>query len=389
MQDLELFRAALGLPEPWRVIRTDFDPKAKRLDLYLEFARGARFGCPEQDEASCPVHDTEDKTWRHLDFFQHQAYLHARVPRISCPTHGVRQVALAWARPGSGFTLLFEALLMALLTEMPVKAVADLVGEHDTRLWRVLHHYVDEARRKVSMAKVTTIGIDETSARRGHDYISLFVDLDTPKVLFCTEGRDSATVKRFAEDLAKHEGKPEAVTGVCCDMSPAYISGVAEHLKAAEITFDRYHLAQMVSKAVDAVRRAEVRWEPDLRGTRYLWLKGPGKLTERQATELAWLRAKARGFATARAYRWRLRFDAFFDQPPDQAEAYLTRWYRGALRSRLDPIKDFARTIANHWQGVVRWHRQRISNGVLEGINSLVQATKRRAGTARRGISSP
>ena len=120
MAEIDLFQAALGLPEPWRVVGAQFSADRKRLDLYLDFPKGARFACPEGDEPACPVHDTEPKTWRHLDFFQHQAYLHARVPRVRCPSHGTRRVALPWARPGSGFTLLFEALLMALLAEMPV-----------------------------------------------------------------------------------------------------------------------------------------------------------------------------------------------------------------------------------------------------------------------------
>jgi transposase len=114
MRDLDLFQQALGLGEPWLVVSSRFDASAKRLDLQIDFPRGARFPCPEGDHDDCPVHDTESKTWRHLDFFQHQAYLEARVPRIKCPEHGVRQVELAWARPGSGFTLLFEALVMAL-----------------------------------------------------------------------------------------------------------------------------------------------------------------------------------------------------------------------------------------------------------------------------------
>jgi hypothetical protein len=124
-------------------------------------------------------------------------------------------VALPWARPGSGFTLLFEALLVALLAQMPVKAVADLVSEHDTRLWRLLHHHVEQARAKVSMAKVSRVGVDETSARRGQDYVSLFVDLDAPKprVLFATEGRDHLTVERFAADLQAHGGDPLRVRG--------------------------------------------------------------------------------------------------------------------------------------------------------------------------------
>ena len=167
MDNRVLFTAALGLQDPWEVTRIEFDPLGRRLDLHLDFARGSRFACPQGDEAHCGVHDTEAKTWRHLDFFQHQAYLHARIPRVACPAHGVHQVSVPWARPGSGFTLLFEALLVALVSEMPVKAAAGIVGEHDTRLWRVLHHYVDEARAGTSHAGVVKVGIDETSSKRG------------------------------------------------------------------------------------------------------------------------------------------------------------------------------------------------------------------------------
>jgi transposase len=377
----DLFQAALGLTGPWQVTRTEFDAEARRLDLYLDFPKGARFACPEGDQPACPVHDSEPKIWRHLDFFQHQAYLHARVPRVTCLTHGTRQVALAWARPGSGFTLLFEALLMAMLAQMPVKAVAELVGEHDTRLWRLLHHHVAQARAKLDMGEVTRVGVDETSARRGQDYVSLFVDLDAPKprVLFATEGRDHTTVARFAEELAAHDGDPERVRDVSADMSPAFEQGVRASLPGAYLTWDRYHLASHATKAVDAVRRAEAKQRPELKGTRYVWLKRPEHLTVKQAVALEGLRPAAVGLATARAYRWRLAFDAFFEQPRELAEDYLERWYAGAIRSRLEPIVAFARTIGDHWEGVVRWHWTKINNGVLEAINSLVQAAKRRA----------
>jgi transposase len=377
----DLFQAALGLTGPWQVTRTEFDAEAHRLDLYLDFSMGARFACPEGDQPACPVYDSEPKIWRHLDFFQHQAYLHARVPRVTCPTHGTRQVALAWARPGSGFTLLFEALLMALLAQMPVKAVAELVGEHDTRLWRLLHHHVAQARAKLDMGEVTRVGVDETSARRGQDYVSLFVDLDAPKprVLVATEGRDHTTVARFAEELAAHGGDPERVRDVSADMSPAFEQGVRASLPKAYLTWDRYHLASHATKAVDAVRRAEAKQRPELRGTRYVWLKRPEHLTAKQAAALEGLRPASVGLATARAYRWRLAFDAFFEQPRELAEAYLERWYAGAIRSRLEPIVAVARMIGDHWEGVLRWHWTKINNGVLEAINSLVQASKRRA----------
>jgi len=275
MRDVELFQAALGLGDPWRVVASSFDAEQRRLELRIDFERGARFACPECDAAGCEVHDTTEKSWRHLDFFQHQAFLVARVPRVRCPEHGVRQVRLPWARPGSGFTLLFEALVMTLVAEMPVAAVGELVGEHDTRLWRVVHFYVDQALARQDLSMVTRVAVDETSFRRGQDYVSVFADLDEARVVFATPGRDAGAYARFAADLAAHGGAAEQVREVCQDMSESYLTGALEHLPSAEITFDRYHIKAQLTKAVDEVRRAErAKHAVLLRHTRYLWLRG-------------------------------------------------------------------------------------------------------------------
>jgi transposase len=199
LRDTNLLQLALGLTPPWTVICADFDPEAQRLDIEIDFAPGSRFACPSCGAADCPAYDTERKTWRHLNFFQHQAYLNARVPRVRCGACGIKTVSVPWARPDSGFTLLFEALLMAMISAMPVKAVARMVGEHDTRLWRVVHHYVAQGRARIDASDVTQIAIDETAARRGHDYITLFVDIDQARVLFATDGRDANTVAAFAD----------------------------------------------------------------------------------------------------------------------------------------------------------------------------------------------
>ena len=135
----ELFARALGLEDPWQVVKLDFSKSNKRLDMHLDFSRGSLFRCPVCDRKDVTAYDTEEKTWRHLDFFQHQAYLHCRVPRINCPDCGVKTVELSWSRPGSGFTLLFEALIMALAQSMPIKSLSELIDEHDTRIWRVVH----------------------------------------------------------------------------------------------------------------------------------------------------------------------------------------------------------------------------------------------------------
>jgi transposase len=380
-QGLVLFTAALGLGEPWRVSGAEFDEDAGQLDLLVDYPRGARFRCPEPEcgQDQCPVHDTHDKTWRHLDFFQHKAFLHARVPRVRCPEHGVRLVEVPWARPGSGFTMLFEALVLTFAQAMPMKRVQATVREHDTRVWRIVEHHVHTARAKEDFSDVRRVGMDETSARKGQDYISLFADLDAGRVLFATEGRDADTVARFAADLAGHGGDPKQITTTSSDMSAAFISGITAHLPNAQLTFDRYHLAQKLSEAVDAVRRAEVATRPELTHTRWLWLKNWAKLSTGQRSELQRLLRPSAQLATGRALRWREDFQAFYDQHPSHAPEYLRSWCYGAKRSRLAPIKDFVALVERHWDGIIAWHATRVSNGLLEGTNSLIQAAKARA----------
>jgi transposase len=381
MDELGLFTVALGLSGPWRVVRTEFDPEATQLDLYLDFERGARFACPAKDCAhgDCSVHDTEAKTWRHLDFFQHKAFLHARLPRVRCPEHGVRQVSVPWARPGSGFTLLFEALALSFAAAMPMAKVAAMTREHDTRIWRVVEHHVRAARDQQDFSAVRKVGMDETSARKGQDYISIFADMELGQVLFATEGRCAQTVACFAADLAEHGGDPAKVTDTSSDMSTAFISGISQYLPNARMTFDRYHLAAKLSEAIDTVRRAEVATRPELKHTRWLWLKNYANLSAKQQSELHRLMRPSAQLATARAQRWREDFQAFYDQDPSYAPEYLRRWCYGAKRSRLQPIKDFVSLVENHWEGIIAWHKNHLSNGLLEGINSLVQAAKTRA----------
>src|SRR5450432_659873 len=326
MRDTALLQLALGLTPPWTASRAGFDPEAHRLDIEIDFAPGSRFACPVCGAADCPAYDTERKTWRHLNFFQHQAYLNARVPRIRCDACGIKTVNVPWARPDSGFTLLFEALVMTMVSAMPVAAVARIVGEHDTRLWRVIHHYVDQARARMDAAEVTDVAIDETAARRGHDYITLFVDIDQARVLFATEGKDADTVSAFADDLAAHGGDPKAIEEVCIDMSPAFIKGVDENLPNAAITFDKFHAVKIINDAVDQVRRAEQKHQSLLRGTRYLWLRNPANLSDRQRATLDSL--PKRHLKTARAYQIRLAFQELYQQSSAEAAAgFLKRCY--------------------------------------------------------------
>jgi len=373
----ELFKQALGLERPFEVVKIEFSGSEKRLDIYLDFPRGSVFRCPQCGAAEIKAYDTEDKVWRHLNFFQHQAYLHCRVPRVDCPKCGVKQVNISWARPNSGFTLLFESLIMMLAREMPVLAIAELIEEHDTKIWRVIQHYVETARGKEYYGEVTKIGVDETSRKKGHNYVTIFADLEQSKVLFATEGNESSTIAGFINDFRRHGGYPDSISDFCCDMWPAFISGIEQNLPDANITFDRFHVMKMVNDAVDKVRRSEQKQDTNLKHTRYIWLKNPSNLTVKQQKKLESL--STQNLKTARAYRIKLALQEFFTLPPDKAEAYLKRWYFWATHSRLEPIKEAAKMIKRHWKGVLNFPMSRLSNGVLEGINSLIQAARAKA----------
>lgn len=380
MQTEELFRIALGLAEPWVIEKIEFSPEDRRLELWLDFPRGSRFACPECGQA-CAVHDTSERTWRHLNFFEHQTFLHARQPRTTCPEHGVKTVEVPWARPGAGFTLLMEAFILTLVQHgMTPHQVSGIIGEHDTRIWRLLEHHVEQARAEADYSDVTAIGVDETSRRKGQNYISVFADLgaETYRVLFATEGRDASTVAAFKEDLEAHGGQAEQIREACLDLSAAYIRGLNDAFPQAEQTFDLYHQMQLLNKAVDQTRRQEQRTHPILKGTRYVWLNNDWNRTEQQ-TEI-FNRLRSSKLATVRATHMRSTFqDIFACQTAEEAEPLLQHWYYWATHSRIKPMIKAAKTIKKHWAGVLRWFTSRITNGVLEAINSLIQSAKAKA----------
>jgi transposase len=221
--------------------------------------------------------------------------------------------------------------------------------------------------------------VDETASKRGHNYISLFVDLEGPRVLFATEGRDAGTVAAFRADLEARGGKAEQIEEFCLDMSPAYLKGIAESFPQARITFDKFHVMKLLNDAVDQVRREEQRQRPELKGSRYVWVKNPENLTQTQLALLDGLDVPKLNLKTARAYQMRLTFQELWSMRDEIAEAFLKRWYFWATHSRLEPMIQVARTVRRHWDGVLNWFCTRISNGILEGINSLLQAARAKA----------
>jgi transposase len=232
-----LFEAALGIKAPWFVQAIDFDAAQRRLTVRVDFVPGTRFAHPKAS-GQHPVHDTQIKRLRHLNFFQHECHLEVRVPRDRMPEGKVALVEPDWVGKLSGFTLLFEALVLMLAQQMPFAAVARIVGETWHRVHAICGRYVDLALERTDLSAVDTVAIDETSYKRGHNYLTLAADADARKVVFVTEGRDADTIAGFAEHLRAHKADPDNITSVSIDMSPAFIKGVTDNLSNARITFD-------------------------------------------------------------------------------------------------------------------------------------------------------
>jgi transposase len=399
MDFLKLFETALGLTPPWEIETVTFDREAEgggAVEIRLAFQRGSRFPCPEC-KADCPAYDTHEKRWRHLNFFQYRAFLVAPIPRVDCPTHGVRTYSgVSWAREGSGFTLLFEAFVMLLAPEMTVAAIASMTGEHDTRLWRLVNGQVAEARERVDMTDVKEVVVDETSRARGHDYVSLFVKpgKKRARVLFVADGRDHTTFKAFCGDLRAHGGDPSRIRDVCMDMSEAFQKGAAEELPAAAVTFDRFHVIKLVGEAVDEVRRLERSEQPELKNSRYAFLKNPANLSASQFERL--LHLSELNLKTMKAYHMRLNLQEAWTQPDaERARRLLVEWCgwvrraarpaKGQTKSGLEPMARAARTIRAKMRGILNYFRRRLTGGVIEGLNSIVQAARARA----RGYRNP
>lgn len=379
----DLFAKALLVEAPWFVSELKFDQEKGRLDIWIDFERGSLFYYEDDTlgvKGEFKAYDTRQKIWRHLNFFQYECYLHAWVPRIELPDGKIRLVQTPWEGVSNGFTLLMEAMLMEFMKLMPVHQVCSLYGISDHKLWKMLKLYNDLARAQEDYSQVKVIGIDETAVRRGHDYVSMVVALEEKRTIFVDEGKGQSVLEHFAEDFTDHKGDPDAIVQVTCDMSPAFIRGVQDNFPNADIVFDRFHIMKIINQAVDAVRKKEVATNPILIGTRYIFLKNQENLTMLQKAALERIKISGLNLKTMKALHIREAFQQIYNAiNPLLFETLLKKWYFWATHSRIEPIMQAAYTIKRHWNGVLNWVRYRISNGILEGFNSIFQAAKTKA----------
>ena len=381
-----LFEKSLNLGPEWKVVDAEFREVAggkDELHVFVERATGSAMFC-----TACGgmhgVYDTREREWRHLDIWQYRTIVHCKVPRVGCPIHGVVTVRVPWeADDAKHFTALFAAQVVVMaLSGLTVSAIGELLGETDTRLWRAIRACVARACAHADYSDVRAVGVDETVKKRGHDYLSAFVDLDARRVVSVQEGRDAGTVAGFADDLAAHGGDAEAVEAVTCDLSPSFASGIAVHMPQAARIADRFHVIQLFTKAVDKVRAAEARESEGkrdlLKRTRWLWLKNEANL---KASQLSRKRELAKeNLKTGRACAMKEAMQRIYEctSRAEAAEALdaLTSWM---AHSNLAPMKPVAKTIAKNREEILAYFDFRRTNSILEGLNSVIQSVKRAA----------
>jgi len=387
MNSETLFSMPLGLQTPWQVKDVTFstDESARsELHLRIGFAPGSRF--PDEANNLCPVHDTAERQWQHLSFFEHTCYLHCAVPRITTADGKVRTVDVPWARPGSGFTLLFEALALALIerdsqsyeVEMPVNRVAEMLKVNPQRIWTIFNHWISKAKAADDPGTITKLGVDETSTKKGHHYVTLGVDLDEARVIHVTEGKGKATLQSIQQHLEDKGVAKQQVEQISMDLSPSFIAGAAESFPAAQITFDRFHVVKLLNEAMNQVRIAERKEHDALKGHKYTFLKNRAYLSDKKEQALDEM---IKLYPTlGEAYRLKVLFNDLWEMPDKPAaDAFLRQWCDEVDAAKIPAFMKFANTVRAHWSGIVHFVESHITNGILEGINSKIQLVKRRA----------
>lgn len=380
MKQEEIFAAALELGSPWEVSEIKFmehptDSMGKgELHITISYPKGSKFNYEGEFYS---VYDHQPRVWRHLNFFQHECYLHARVPRVKTREGKVKLVDVPWAGDNTSFTLLFERMLLELIEGgMNCSSAGSFLGLDNKRVFRIIKRQVNEVLFSEPVGSVTHIGIDETSSKKGHEYLTIVTDRVQQKVVGIGIGRDAESVNEAFQEIEIREGNLAKIKTATMDMWRAYILGVSTHLSKANIIFDRFHLASNLNKKIDAIRKAEQKEFAELKGTKYAWLKNGENLTEEVRKTIKILSNKYKKLGEA--YRLKELFREVMDYASVENRLYwLNSWMKEAWNSGIKQMQEFVRMLKEHWYGIKNYFTYRATNAFAERVNLKIQEIKR------------
>lgn len=388
MHDKELYQRILGLDTPWSVSKVELDMEQGEVRVYVDHPRGTKFCCPDcQLELPCYDH-ADERRWRHLDSCQLKTILVARLPRVQCPEHGVKNASVPWAEKSSRFTILFERFAIdVLLATQTVKGAMGILRTSWDETWYFVQRAVRRGQDRKEAKLLPRIGIDEKAFAKGQDYITLLYDVDQSTVEAISDGNDAESGIACFSQLSPQQ--IASVEAVAMDMSAAYVKAAKQAIPLAEhkIVHDRFHVMQLATKAVDKIRRGEHRKlmkddDNRLAKTKYLWLTSQENLTEKQEARFDEVFSLRLETGKAWGYKELLR-DLWDHDDAASATAFFKDWYRRVIHTRLGPMKKVAKTIKERLRNVVSYCTHGITNAVAEGLNSKIMSIKRRVGGYR------
>jgi transposase len=369
MTNTELFSMALGLQTPWKVSNIEFRSNGSQQELHIEIGYF-------RIDGSQSIYDHVSRRWQHLDFFQHRCFIHCSVPRVEDKDGKVKMLEVPWARSGSGFTLLFEAFAMGLLENgMSMSKTGKMLSVDGKLVCRIMRHYVDKAIEKEPLSPVVKIGVDETSISKGHHYMTVAVDLIEKKVIGIGEGRDEFALGVALGEAEQRGAKIQEAKAVAMDLSPAYTAAVQTLLPDIKIVYDRFHLEQMISRAVDEVRKIEREQNQDLRKSKYILLRNKSDLKNDQLEKLHYITQTFP--AIGKVYQLKEQFKEIWRNQKADAEEAFDKWMEMAQESGIYPLIKVVNSFKAHMTGIKAYFEHLITSGFVERVNLTIQEIKR------------
>ena len=378
----KMLAGSLKLEEPWYIEGAEFNPDSREIHIHVGIRRKTGFVCPVCGAATKRYgYEPEERLWRHADCLFYPCYVHCRRPRVLCDKCGVVQVNAPFERKNSRFTLMFEGYAMLVMADVPRAKASKLLRCNEKSLASILSYWVNDAVGKIDLSDVCSIAIDETSFKRGHKYVTIAIDATKRRVFDVEKGKDKAAVVGVAAKLVNQGGSKDNITAATSDMSTSFLPAIHENFPNAEQIIDKFHVKQLLIKAMDEVRKQEQKESADkktLFSCRRLFMLSESRMSDQQKAQVASLSKTYP--KTGKAFRIVQALDAFYAASTrDEGESLFLQLYSWMRRCRLKPMKKAALSLMEHKSLILNFFTSRLTNAISEGINSMVQAAKRKA----------
>lgn len=378
----KMLAGSLRLEGPWYIIGAEFNEEEPAIHIHVGVDKTAALCCPVCGAPTKQYgYELKERVWRHADCLFYPCYVHCKRPRVLCDKCGTVQVNAPFECKNSRFTLLFEGYAMLLLQDVPRARASRLLRCDEKSLAAILTYWVHDAVNRMDLSDTCSIAMDETSFRRGHKYVTVAIDEVRCRVFDVEPGRDKTAVKNVGKKLERNGGNTKSVNSVTSDMSASYLSVVREVFPNAKQTIDKFHVKQVLLKALDTVRKDEQKEsgrKKELFLCCKLFMVPQGRMTDKQRTMVAELSKQYK--KTGRAFRIVKSLDDFYASTSMvEAQERLDKLCSWMRRCRLKPMKDAALTLRNHSKEILNYFHTRLTNAICEGINAMIQAAKRKA----------